>query len=242
MSGGSEPFSGWGRRRSMPVRRLVASALAGAILGATGCTVEEPATGAGEAREAPTAATGDAGPESAPSPGNGGEPVTVTILATNGADLLGGPTPLQGEWSFAAWVEVGDRAFLFDTGWSPRNVLHNAEVLGIDLSRAEDLVLSHNHGDHTGGLETLRRELSARNPKALARIHIAEGIFASRPGPDGGERNPMVAARARLEALGSTFVAHSGPAEIAPGVWVTGPVPRVHPETNYPTGPEMVVV
>ncbi len=74
-----------------------------------------------------------------------GEHAVVTILTTNGADFLGSMNPLQGEWSFAAWVEIGGRSFLFDTGWSPDNVLSNAEVLGIDLSAAEDLILSHNH-------------------------------------------------------------------------------------------------
>lgn len=171
-----------------------------------------------------------------------GPSATVTILTTNGADFFGAAMPLQGEWSFAAWIEVGGRSFLFDTGWSPNNVLANAEILGIDLSAAEDLILSHNHPDHTGGLETLRAELSQRNPNALSRIHAAEGIFASRPGADGLERNPMIALRERLEALGSTFVIHDGPAEISPGVWVTGPVPRVHDETNYPTGADAVVV
>lgn len=164
--------------------------------------------------------------------------VTVTVLTTNTAD--GGGT--QGEWSFSAWVAVGERRFLFDTGWSPDNVLMNAEKLGIDLSAAEDLVLSHHHQDHTGGLETLRRELAQRNPAALSRIHVAPGIFASRPLPDGGERNPMVALRARIEATGARFIVHGQPAEIAPGVWVTGPVPRVHAETNYPVGPDRVLV
>lgn len=42
------------------------------------------------------------------------------------------------------------------------------------LSRAEDLILSHHHGDHTGGLETLRKGLAQKNPKALSRIHVAE--------------------------------------------------------------------
>ena len=44
---------------------------------------------------------------------------SVTILTTNAADLLRWPAaPNQGEWSFAAWVEVEGRSFLFDTGWS----------------------------------------------------------------------------------------------------------------------------
>jgi 7,8-dihydropterin-6-yl-methyl-4-(beta-D-ribofuranosyl)aminobenzene 5'-phosphate synthase len=162
--------------------------------------------------------------------------VTVTILTTNAADTVG-----QGEWSFSAWVEVDGRAFLFDTGWSPRNVLSNAEALGIDLSVAEDLILSHHHGDHTGGLETLRRELVKRNPKALSRIHTAEGIFAPRPTLDGNERNPMVGLRQRLEALGATFLVYDRATELAKGVWVTGPVPRPHDEKVYPVGPQWVM-
>lgn len=161
--------------------------------------------------------------------------VVVTILTTNVADTVG-----RGEWSFAAWVEVDGKPYLFDTGWSHDTVRDNARALGIDLSRAEDLILSHNHGDHTGGLETLRRELRERNPKALSRIHVAEGIFWSRPGPD-GERNPMVALKSKLESLGSAFIVHHGPVEIAPGVWLTGPVPREHDERNYPVGPDRVV-
>ena len=170
--------------------------------------------------------------------------VTVTVLTTNTADFGAGAQQgvTQGEWSFSAWVEVGDRAFLFDTGWSPNNVLMNAERLEIDLSVAEDLILSHHHGDHTGGLETLRRELSKRNPAALSRIHVAKGIFGSRPLADGGERNPMVDLRDSIEETGATFFVYDRPAEISPGVWVTGPVPRVHGETNYPVGPERLFV
>ena len=40
-----------------------------------------------------------------PGAGSTGERVVVTVLATNGADTLGSSLPLQGEWSFAAWVE-----------------------------------------------------------------------------------------------------------------------------------------
>lgn len=167
---------------------------------------------------------------------------SITILTTNAADVVGPGPPSQGEWSFSAWVEVEGRSFLFDTGWSPRNVLANAEVLGIDLSEAEDLVLSHHHRDHTGGLETLRAELSRRNPRALSRIHAAQGIFASRPRPDGSEGNPMIALRDRVEATGAEFIIHDQPTEIAPDVWVTGPVERIHDEQNYTSGPDRVVV
>ena len=120
-------------------------------------------------------------------------------------------------------------------------MLDNARALGIDLSVAEDLILSHHHADHTGGVETLRRELTKRNPKALSRIHVADGFFASRPGKEGSERNPMVTLRRAIEDTGATFIIHTQATEIAPQVWVTGPVPRHHDEKNYPQGPEWMM-
>jgi len=174
-------------------------------------------------------------------PGGGAAPpVTVTLLATNGADFFGVLEPLQAEFSFSALVEVGDRAILFDTGWSPGNVLHNARILGVDLSHVQDVVLSHHHLDHTGGVESLRTELSRENPSAISRIHVGKGFFDSRPW-EGAEDNLMIAARARIEATGSTFIVHDASAEIAPGVWVTGPIPRPHDERNYPEGGEVLI-
>ncbi|HEY7481457.1 MAG TPA: MBL fold metallo-hydrolase [Gemmatimonadales bacterium] len=153
----------------------------------------------------------------------------ITVLSTMLADMTG-----VGEWGFAALVETDGRRLLFDTGARPETVLDNARQLGIDLSGVTDLVLSHHHGDHTGGLITLRRTLSTQNPHALARAHVGDGIFLSRPGPDGKENNPMIARRAEYQAAGGKFVVYRRPREIVPGVWLTGPVPRPHPERNWP--------
>lgn len=138
-----------------------------------------------------------------------------------------------GEWGFAALVEADGRQILFDTGAHPRTVLDNAKELGLDLSVIEEVVLSHNHEDHTGGLLTLRRELGAKNPRALSRVHVGKGIFWSRPEKDGREGNPMIEVRRQFEATGGTFVEHDAPVQIAPGLWLTGPVPRVYPERNW---------
>jgi len=139
-----------------------------------------------------------------------------------------------GEWGFSALVEVDGHTFLFDTGARPDTVLKNAQELKIDLSKVEDVVISHNHGDHTGGLLTLRRELAIKNPKALSRIHAARGAFFPRPSPS-GEMNRLLTDRAAYEASGGTVVENEGPVELVPGVWLTGPVPRAHPERNWST-------
>jgi 7,8-dihydropterin-6-yl-methyl-4-(beta-D-ribofuranosyl)aminobenzene 5'-phosphate synthase len=139
-----------------------------------------------------------------------------------------------GEWGFAAIVDVDGQRILFDTGARPNTVLENARELKVDLAQVPQVVLSHNHSDHTGGLLTLRRDAQARDEKALARVHVGRGLFWSRPTADGaGESNLPLKTRADYAAAGVTFVEHDGAQQILPGVWLTGPVPRVHPERNW---------
>jgi 7,8-dihydropterin-6-yl-methyl-4-(beta-D-ribofuranosyl)aminobenzene 5'-phosphate synthase len=141
-----------------------------------------------------------------------------------------------GEWGFAALVEADGHRILFDTGGRPDTVLENARELGVELASIQDVVLSHNHGDHTGGLLTLRREVAKEKADALSRAHVGRGIFWERPGnrPSGWRGMPEV--KVAYEKLGGSFIEHSAPAEIHPGVWITGPVPRTHPERNWGPG------
>ena len=154
----------------------------------------------------------------------------ITILSTMLAD------DGIGEWGFAALVEADGRKILFDTGARPNTVLENARELKLDLSDVEDVILSHFHDDHTTGLLTLRREFSRSNPSALSRVHVAQGIFLERRGHN---PNPMIQMKKDYEATGGVFVIHDKPEEIFPGIWLTGPVPRVYSEKNYPAGTEV---
>src|SRR5690349_18512192 len=67
-----------------------------------------------------------------------------------------------GEWGFAAVVDADGHRILFDTGARPETVLMNARDLKLDLSGVDEVILTHNHDDHTGGLLTLRREYSKK--------------------------------------------------------------------------------
>jgi 7,8-dihydropterin-6-yl-methyl-4-(beta-D-ribofuranosyl)aminobenzene 5'-phosphate synthase len=134
-----------------------------------------------------------------------------------------------GEWGFAALVEVDGRRILFDTGWRPQTVASNTAEMKIDLTGITDVVLSNNHGDHTGGLITLRRSLMEKDAKSLSVAHVGQGIFLKRQGGGMAER------KAAYEATGGRFIEYGKPAEILPGVWLTGPVPRRYPERNYAT-------
>ncbi len=156
----------------------------------------------------------------------------VQVLSTM---LSGNPNGGIGEWGFAAIVEVDGQRILFDTGARPDTVLKNARELGVDLSTIKDVILSHNHSDHTNGLLTLRREFAKANPTALARAHVGKGIFWNRPAAS-REANVMVRIKPEYEAAGGAFIEYNEPKEILPGVWLTGPVPRVHPERNWSGG------
>jgi 7,8-dihydropterin-6-yl-methyl-4-(beta-D-ribofuranosyl)aminobenzene 5'-phosphate synthase len=134
-----------------------------------------------------------------------------------------------GEWGYSALIEVDGRKILFDTGNRPETVLQNANDLGIELSDVEDVILSHNHGDHTGGLETLTKALRKKNPKALSLVHVGKGIFQQRARRD----NHMLAMKNRLQQDGVVFKEYTQAQQIFPGVWLTGHVPRVHPEKNW---------
>jgi len=154
----------------------------------------------------------------------------ITTLSTMLADTG------VGEWGYSALVEVDGRRILFDTGAHPDVVLRNAKEMGIDLSTADTVILSHNHDDHTGGLIALREAAMRKNGKALATALVGAGIFEPRYDKTGKDVNGLTPLRARYIADGGHFEERAGPVEIAPGVWFTGPVPRPNAETNWQPG------
>lgn len=72
--------------------------------------------------------------------------VTITIIVDDQA-----PKGLVAEHGFAAWIRADEHSILFDTGQGAALVT-NARALDIPLHETADLVLSHGHDDHTGGL------------------------------------------------------------------------------------------
>ena len=103
---------------------------------------------------------------------------------------------LRAGWGFSAFIE-NEKAppILFDTGADSPTLLHNMKELNIDPKSMDTIVISHAHGDHTGGLpEILRINETARLflPSSLRRafpgravttvkdaIQIREGVFST---------------------------------------------------------------
>ena len=133
------------------------------------------------------------------------------MLSTMLADIDG-----IGEWGFSALVVADGHRILLDTGARSETVLNNARELKVDLTNVPDVVLTHNHGDHTGGLIALRQAVRAKNPAALAVTHAGEGIFLKRDGTRSGWE-PMDRVRKMYEALGGKVIVHNSPVELYPG-------------------------
>jgi 7,8-dihydropterin-6-yl-methyl-4-(beta-D-ribofuranosyl)aminobenzene 5'-phosphate synthase len=81
----------------------------------------------------------------------------VTVLC----DAFGRDPALRKDWGYAAFVEVGGRRILFDTGNNAEVLATNAAARKVDLARLDFVVMSHRHGDHMGGMS----HLLSVNPK-----------------------------------------------------------------------------
>jgi len=160
----------------------------------------------------------------------------ITVLATNISNYGG-----FGEWSFSALYESEDESVLFDTGFHEDTVLHNAKVLGKDLSKVEKVILSHFHSDHTGGLIKLRDTFKDINSKAFTKVYVARGFFNQRYTSDGtmeGPGNYSEASRWKLDAekLGINFIILDSHFEVARDIFATGTVARTVETYNGPSG------
>ena len=76
----------------------------------------------------------------------------ITIVYDNCLSKPG----LRTGWGFSSLIEVGGAPpLLFDTGADGATLLYNMKELGIDPGRIGIIVISHAHGDHTGGLSDM---------------------------------------------------------------------------------------
>jgi len=76
----------------------------------------------------------------------------ITTLVENTVAQSG--KKLIGEHGLSFYIETQNNKILFDTGQNLA-ISNNAQVLGIDLSLIDKVILSHGHYDHTGGLKSL---------------------------------------------------------------------------------------
>jgi len=76
--------------------------------------------------------------------------ITLNIVYNNVAFDRG----LTLSWGMACVIQGIEKVILFDTGGDGHILLANMKAMGIDPEDVDIVVLSHIHGDHTGGLES----------------------------------------------------------------------------------------
>ena len=109
---------------------------------------------------------------------------------------------LRTSWGFAAWLEYGDQTILFDTGGDGKLLLHNMAMLELDPQTIDIVILSHSHGDHTGGLGAVL----AANPQLT--------VFVPKAFPTRFKN--------QVRATGASTVEVGDSVKILPGLWSTG--------------------
>jgi 7,8-dihydropterin-6-yl-methyl-4-(beta-D-ribofuranosyl)aminobenzene 5'-phosphate synthase len=103
---------------------------------------------------------------------NKGDGMKVTVIYDNEASKRG----LRDGWGFSALIE-SEKAppILFDTGADGPTLLHNMKELNIDPKDIGIIVISHAHGDHTGGLSAILKE------NETAELYIPSSFHMSIP-------------------------------------------------------------
>jgi 7,8-dihydropterin-6-yl-methyl-4-(beta-D-ribofuranosyl)aminobenzene 5'-phosphate synthase len=70
-------------------------------------------------------------------------------------------------FGFSCWIE--DKNILFDTGGDSATLMFNIQKFMINPKKIEKIVLSHEHGDHIGGIQVINHcgEVDAFVPKSF---------------------------------------------------------------------------
>jgi len=142
----------------------------------------------------------------------------VTTLCEN--NIGHGSQNLIGEHGLSFYIEAENRRILFDTGQN-LGIANNAEVLGIDLSRIDTVVLSHGHYDHSSGLKSLL------NCNTNFTLHAHPDVFSPKVRGAGDDHKyiGIPVDRNALEQKGVKIQLDQDPVSLAPGITTTGTIP-----------------
>ncbi len=139
---------------------------------------------------------------------------------------------LLGQHGLSVYIEVEKNgrktSVLFDTAQDAEALIHNANLLGINLKNVTAIALSHNHYDHTGGLYGVLKYIGKYMP-VIAHPDVFKPSISIEE--DRVRLNIGIPhSREDLEKVGASFLLTKDPLEIAPGVYFLGEIKREWPE------------
>jgi 7,8-dihydropterin-6-yl-methyl-4-(beta-D-ribofuranosyl)aminobenzene 5'-phosphate synthase len=155
--------------------------------------------------------------------------LALTVLCDNHAT-----EPLQAEHGLAFWLQGPELAALFDCG-SGQTLCQNALQLQIPLASCQQVILSHGHYDHTGGLAELWRH--GMTPPIVAHPDVTLTRYSCHP--DRAVRAigmPPTVADQLLALPPGLRLWRSASHRLAPYLGTSGEIPR-HDEVEDVGGP-----
>jgi 7,8-dihydropterin-6-yl-methyl-4-(beta-D-ribofuranosyl)aminobenzene 5'-phosphate synthase len=141
-------------------------------------------------------------------------------LVTLSENTAGQPDVLA-EWGLSILIQAEGRNILMDAG-AGTSVVKNAELLAIDLTQIDTIVLSHGHFDHTGGLQLLLAEIGHEVP-----VIAHPDIFAPKYNHVKGHKDRYIGlpfSREELESLGAQFTLSREPLHLTEKIVTSGEI------------------
>ncbi len=146
--------------------------------------------------------------------------LTLTVLVDNRVEIRG----LRAEHGLSILLQAegdfGECRLLFDTGPSGEVLMHNLRALRIDPGGVRDVVLSHGHYDHTGGLKAFLSE-AERPLRVVCHPRLWGRRMCARP-----RRREIGCdlAPAEIRAAGVELIEAERPFRLLPGLRTTGAI------------------
>jgi 7,8-dihydropterin-6-yl-methyl-4-(beta-D-ribofuranosyl)aminobenzene 5'-phosphate synthase len=131
---------------------------------------------------------------------------------------------VQSDWGFSCLIEGTEKTILFDAGAKLDVFLQNTKTLNVDTRAVDIVIISHEHGDHTGALEHILS--TNRNVSVYHPISFSEEFVKS------------------VERSAGKSMPVTEPVEISKGVFLPGEMGEATKETALilKTGEGLVVI
>jgi 7,8-dihydropterin-6-yl-methyl-4-(beta-D-ribofuranosyl)aminobenzene 5'-phosphate synthase len=140
---------------------------------------------------------------------------------------------LHNEWGLSLWLESQrneeHRSIMLDWGYTPEVLANNIELMGVDTSRLNALIVSHGHFDHYGGLIGFLDRFRGNLPRDIKLYAGGEDNFCQRLGvarTPGQFTEAGILDRRELDARKITTILAENPQVVADHAFTTGRIAR----------------